>query len=221
MRFHLVGNRLCIDFANTVVAPRGGDGLSGWADLVEFLSAAAAVDPAEGRRLRALEAAAPREVGRALALARALRDAVRRILDARVTGRRLDPAWLAPVNAALAAGGGHEVIELTRGGARRRFVARRGGPEAALAPVARSAAELLEEGPGAPVRRCGNPRCVLYFYDASRTGRRRWCSMAVCGRAGSGWVWASTARRRRPRAACSRRGLRCTCGSSTCRGSWP
>ena len=52
---------------------------------------------------------------------------------------------------------------------------------AALVPVARSAAELIQEGPGAPVRKCGNPKCVLYFYDASRTGRRRWCSMAVCG----------------------------------------
>jgi predicted RNA-binding Zn ribbon-like protein len=201
MRFHLIGNRFCIDFANTVVGPHGGDALEGWGEVAEFLAAAGAADAAEGRRLRALEAAAPREVGRALALARALRDALRRILGARVTGRRLDPAWLAPINAALAAGEGHEVIELTRGGARRRFVARRGGPEAALAPVARSAAELLEEGPGAPVRRCGNPRCVLYFYDASRTGRRRWCSMAVCGNRMKVAAHARRARATRPRRA--------------------
>jgi predicted RNA-binding Zn ribbon-like protein len=201
MRFHLIGNRLCVDFANTVAGPHGGDPLEGWGEVAEFLAAAGAVDAAEGRRLRALGAAAPREVGRALALARALREALRRVLDARVAGRRLDPAWLAPINTALAAGEGHEVIELTGGGARRRFVARRGGPEAALAPVARSAAELLEEGPGAPVRRCGNPRCVLYFYDASRTGRRRWCSMAVCGNRMKVAAHARRARATRPRRA--------------------
>jgi predicted RNA-binding Zn ribbon-like protein len=50
-----------------------------------------------------------------------------------------------------------------------------------LAAIARSAAELIAEGLAAPIRKCGNPVCPLYFYDASRTGRRRWCSMAVCG----------------------------------------
>ncbi|WP_404799979.1 CGNR zinc finger domain-containing protein [Actinoalloteichus fjordicus] len=25
------------------------------------------------------------------------------------------------------------------------------------------------------------PDCVLHFHDVSRSGDRRWCSMAVCG----------------------------------------
>ncbi|HEX3035881.1 MAG TPA: CGNR zinc finger domain-containing protein, partial [Thermodesulfobacteriota bacterium] len=50
-----------------------------------------------------------------------------------------------------------------------------------LVSVARSAAELIEEGAAAPTRKCGNPNCVLYFYDVSPTRHRRWCSMAVCG----------------------------------------
>jgi predicted RNA-binding Zn ribbon-like protein len=50
-----------------------------------------------------------------------------------------------------------------------------------LAAIARSAAELIVEGPNAPVRLCANPACRLFFYDDSRTHRRRWCSMAVCG----------------------------------------
>ncbi|WP_308283044.1 CGNR zinc finger domain-containing protein [Pseudonocardia nigra] len=33
----------------------------------------------------------------------------------------------------------------------------------------------------ARVRKCGNPDCVLHFHDTSRTGERRWCSMAACG----------------------------------------
>jgi predicted RNA-binding Zn ribbon-like protein len=31
------------------------------------------------------------------------------------------------------------------------------------------------------VRNCANPACVLWFLDATRSGTRRWCSMATCG----------------------------------------
>jgi predicted RNA-binding Zn ribbon-like protein len=31
------------------------------------------------------------------------------------------------------------------------------------------------------IRRCGHPDCVLYFFDTSRNGTRRWCSMDACG----------------------------------------
>ncbi|MEV2274765.1 CGNR zinc finger domain-containing protein [Nocardiopsis sp. NPDC049922] len=31
------------------------------------------------------------------------------------------------------------------------------------------------------VRGCANPACVLHFFDTSRNGTRRWCSMAGCG----------------------------------------
>jgi predicted RNA-binding Zn ribbon-like protein len=31
------------------------------------------------------------------------------------------------------------------------------------------------------VRHCSGPGCVLHFYDTSKRGDRRWCSMAGCG----------------------------------------
>ncbi|MFC0865471.1 CGNR zinc finger domain-containing protein [Sphaerimonospora cavernae] len=31
------------------------------------------------------------------------------------------------------------------------------------------------------IRRCAHPDCVLYFYDVSKNGTRRWCSMTGCG----------------------------------------
>ncbi|ASO20464.1 putative RNA-binding Zn ribbon-like protein [Actinoalloteichus hoggarensis] len=39
---------------------------------------------------------------------------------------------------------------------------------------------LSDAAPGR-IRRCENPDCVLHFHDVSRSGDRRWCSMAVCG----------------------------------------
>jgi predicted RNA-binding Zn ribbon-like protein len=46
--------------------------------------------------------------------------------------------------------------------------------------AAQSLLDLLREGPDC-IRCCGNPDCVLYFYDRSRGHRRQWCSMAGCG----------------------------------------
>jgi hypothetical protein len=50
-----------------------------------------------------------------------------------------------------------------------------------LAPLAESASELLCEGDASRVHRCGNPKCVLYFYDTTRNRRRRFCTPEGCG----------------------------------------
>ena len=50
-------------------------------------------------------------------------------------------------------------------------------------PAVMAAANLLELLAQAPdrIRRCQNPACVLWYYDTTRNGTRRWCSMANCG----------------------------------------
>jgi predicted RNA-binding Zn ribbon-like protein len=40
--------------------------------------------------------------------------------------------------------------------------------------------QLLETSPDR-IRKCANPECILRFYDVSKNGGRRWCSMANCG----------------------------------------
>jgi predicted RNA-binding Zn ribbon-like protein len=39
---------------------------------------------------------------------------------------------------------------------------------------------LLDDRPER-IRHCANTGCVLHFYDVSKNGTRRWCSMAGCG----------------------------------------
>jgi predicted RNA-binding Zn ribbon-like protein len=46
--------------------------------------------------------------------------------------------------------------------------------------AAQNLLDLLRAGPDR-IRRCAGHGCVLHFYDASRGGRRQWCSMAGCG----------------------------------------
>ncbi|BDT98679.1 hypothetical protein IFM12276_17080 [Nocardia sputorum] len=40
--------------------------------------------------------------------------------------------------------------------------------------------ELLRTAPDR-IRQCAHPECVLFFYDTSKNGTRRWHSMATCG----------------------------------------
>jgi predicted RNA-binding Zn ribbon-like protein len=64
----------------------------------------------------------------------------------------------------------------------------------ALGLVARDAARMLGTAERARVRICASETCSARFYDRSRGGRRRWCSMQGCGNV-------AKARRHRARAA--------------------
>ena len=52
-------------------------------------------------------------------------------------------------------------------------------PEDLFAPLAYSAAALFADLDRERVRKC--PTCVLHFFDTSKKGTRRWCSMQLCG----------------------------------------
>ena len=47
--------------------------------------------------------------------------------------------------------------------------------------LARAAAMFLATADPSRIRRCGGTNCILFFYDATKSGTRRWCSMAGCG----------------------------------------
>ncbi|MFJ7156130.1 CGNR zinc finger domain-containing protein [Streptomyces sp. NPDC101118] len=46
--------------------------------------------------------------------------------------------------------------------------------------AARNYLDLLDTAPDR-IRKCAHEACVLHFFDTSRNGTRRWCSMAACG----------------------------------------
>ncbi|MEU5630323.1 CGNR zinc finger domain-containing protein [Streptomyces rishiriensis] len=53
----------------------------------------------------------------------------------------------------------------------------------AWGPAWLAARNYLELLAGAPdrIRGCAHEACALHFFDTSRNGARRWCSMATCG----------------------------------------
>lgn len=164
------GSRPALSLANT--RTRAEDLLSGPAQLGRWLEEQRGTlgEPGEDTALRLREF-------------RALREAIRDLLEASVDDRPLPPAPVAAVNAASAA------VPLTT-----RLVVREDGRGAAaavpghgsptttiLASIARSAIELLgSEATGrlgvCPATRCGR------FFVAARAGQR-WCSNACGNRA--------------------------------------
>jgi predicted RNA-binding Zn ribbon-like protein len=54
-------------------------------------------------------------------------------------------------------------------------------PEDVWAPIAAAAAELLASAEPFRIRQCESETCVIHFYDTSKKGSRRWCSMNICG----------------------------------------
>ncbi len=178
----LVGGRLCVDFANTVYPQhRPGGSLATWEALVGFLLVTNLVRKAEYQRLLDLEVSARQDVAAVYRTALELREAISAALAA-IAGRRPVATWcVQAVNRVLRYTEGYEQLVPEGPGWRLGYVESEKRLEWLLAAIARSAAEVIAEGPRAPVRKCGRPECVLYFYDTSRTGKRRWCQMAVCG----------------------------------------
>jgi predicted RNA-binding Zn ribbon-like protein len=185
----LVAGRLALDFAN--LAPAARD-LS-WEEFVTFLEDARLVSGERAARLRPLLSNEPQAVDAVLLRILRLRESLRAIFASMVEAEHYPSSWVEPINEILRITEGHDELVFRGAGPSSgnhsgqnagwslQFVAREGGLEWLLAAIARSAAELLVEGPRAPIRRCANPSCALFFYDDSRTHRRRWCSMKRCG----------------------------------------
>jgi len=173
----LIAGRLALDFANLI--PEAHD--VSWQEFVEFLVDSQVVSKERGQRLENLGRSEPAAVDGVLLKILRLRECVRAVFSAVEEGRRFPHAWAAPINEILRLTEGHDELVAREGRWRLEFVARESGLEWLLAAIARSAAELMVEGAAAPIKRCANPECRLFFYDDSRTRQRRWCSMALCG----------------------------------------
>jgi predicted RNA-binding Zn ribbon-like protein len=172
-----LGGRLAADFVN---ATPPNTELS-WERLIHFLESTDIVSKERGAQLLNLPQSDPQAAKALLTKAQRLSHALRRVFTAMVRKQRMAGEWIEPVNEILRITEGHDELVGQDGVWKIEFVAREGGLDWLLAAVARSGAEIIAEGAGARLRLCANAHCGLFFYDDSRTRRRRWCSMAVCG----------------------------------------
>lgn len=178
----VLGGRLCLDFVNTI-DPRYGpvriDYLPDYRSLVAWAGKMGICPESEQAML--LEEAvnqpgAARAVhGRARELRRDLYALLRspRAADVRLPLRRF--------NTEVRAAGRHvAVVECERG---YELAWTDGGNlDRVLWRIVRSAAELMASPRELDrVRECDGRNCGWLFVDTSKAGRRRWCSMEICG----------------------------------------
>jgi len=176
-RLPLLGGRLSVDFAN---ASASNTELS-WEHLILFLESTDIVSSERGAHLLSLPQSDLQAAQALLQKAWRLGTALRKVFAAMIRKQRILAEWIAPINEILRITEGHDELIGQDNSWKIEFVAREGGLDWLLAAVARSGAEIVAEGARARLRVCANPSCGMFFYDNSRTRRRRWCSMAVCG----------------------------------------
>ena len=182
---HLIGGALCLDFVNTVDprhAPGRREYLDSYPAFVAWGSHAGAIDADQAERLRQAAAAQPAETDRVLGRAIRLREALYPLFSQPDRRRRPEPEDLGVLQAELARALASFRLSWSPAGFGWEWDQASSGIDRVLWPVARSAANLLAQGPLERIRECpGQGTCGWLFLDLSKNASRRWCDMRVCG----------------------------------------
>jgi predicted RNA-binding Zn ribbon-like protein len=177
--FLFVGNQLALDFVNTRPVQNGEpmELLPDFPALLRWFHAAGLLSIPEMANLQPQGGSVAAR--RTLDAMRQLREKLRKEVLAWEGGAHLHRSTLEELNQLMAA---HPMLRKLQASGNAPswelwFEPRQ--PEDLFAPVADSAAKLFASVDHNRVRKCG--QCVLHFYDTSKKGTRRWCSMQLCG----------------------------------------
>ena len=180
----LANPRWCLDFTNTVAVHDGRspyDYLRGYADLVAWSQQAGLRTEREAETLRQREARRPAAAGAVLREARALREAIYRLLAAQTRGAVPPVADLAVLNGTLSRALVHARLEPAAEAIAWAWEAAEDALDAMLWPVATSAAALLASDEVKRVRECAGRDCAWLFLDTTKNHSRRYCRAEGCG----------------------------------------
>jgi predicted RNA-binding Zn ribbon-like protein len=182
-RYDLVGGRLCLDFCNTTSDRRGSpeERLESYADVVGWGWRAGVLNAEEAARLTRLGMRSPTEALGVWERSLRLRDALTSIFGVVAEGRRIRPGALDVLNGELAGAMARSQVVPTDTGFTWLWAEGGKALDCVLWPIARSAADLLTEGPLSAIRICEGRGCGWLFLDTSRNRTRRWCDMRICG----------------------------------------
>jgi predicted RNA-binding Zn ribbon-like protein len=164
--FDFLGGRLAIDFVNTVSGKRLIAPIERFNDYGDVVSWAEQIGIASAARAKTLRRIAREHPAKAEAVA---------------ARERADDADLELFNRELAEAFSHLRVAQNADGFAWSFC-EEDALVSLLWPVTRSASDVLMKDDPARVRMCEAPDgCGWLFYDETRNGTRRWCSMKDCG----------------------------------------
>jgi predicted RNA-binding Zn ribbon-like protein len=182
--FFFVADLLALDLVNTEIMVRGKprDLLATPADLARWWQAAQRHYP-ERPEVRGAQAVFLNDSDVLVEL-RNVRAALRTIFSALVDGVVPEAQAIAQMNAVLRQG--HHAIEATPAGdIQPVYQISDQTSSAFFFPIVLSAISWLTTGERYRLHRCANKRCVLLFYDTTKSATRRWCSTGCMDRARS------------------------------------
>ena len=158
--FLFVGNQLALDFLNTKLVDGDVDveKLPDWAAFARWCVAAGIGQAGEGR----------------IAEIREFREQLRVAVTSLEDGENPSPEFVAEVNSLLSRYPARVVLDAGIDG-----MAKKTSHEGFWGTMAAAVAELLTQTERHRVRKCEH--CIVHFYDVSKKGSRRWCSMNLCG----------------------------------------
>jgi predicted RNA-binding Zn ribbon-like protein len=180
--FRCPGGALCLDFCNTgqgLKNSRGEEWVLTFADLIDWLSTAKALDASQAARLRAAGERSPEAAAEVWRRSIELREALARALLARTEGRQVQASDLNVIDEEYARTAPFAHLAATDDGFT--WTVEAEALDSALRPIVESAVALLTSPRLARLRRCGNSTCYWLFLDETKNCSRRWCEMASCG----------------------------------------
>jgi predicted RNA-binding Zn ribbon-like protein len=174
--FSRLGDPLCIEFVNRTnlrLKPPREPFVGTYEALIAWAEAAGMLSRGDRRELVELGDRDPRRATMILRRALNLREG----LFALFSGGPASRKGLETLNAEIRRASAHLHVARERGS----FALTWKAGSRILGPVVLSAVELLTSSDLKRIQVCDGDGCEFLFLDNSRTRRRRWCSMAVCG----------------------------------------
>jgi predicted RNA-binding Zn ribbon-like protein len=180
--FLFVGNLLVLDFLNTkpLLEGKRTELLSNTAALERWLVASGIVTSPKTRAMvRRWRDSPPADSF--LEKLRAFRERLRDTVIRQQAGLLVGDAFVSEINLLLREHPSRVALHRTAKKLESVIIFEPQEPEDVWAPIAAAAAELLSNIPASRIRKCESESCVIHFYDTSKKGSRRWCSMNICG----------------------------------------
>lgn len=180
--FLFLANDPCLDFVNTEVILNSvpTDLLNNFTDFGEWLEKAGITGVGDARR-ESKHRGATLEATRSLRAVRELRSVLRSSAEKVLKTGRVPDVLVSALNRHLR--NPRQVTEVLSPNGRLQTHSRwlLEKPADLIVPVAHLAANFFASADYSAIRKCENPRCILFFYDTSKNHTRRWCSMGLCG----------------------------------------
>jgi len=181
--FEFTGNRLCLDFVNTIHDRAGTprELLYSYDDLIAWSLEGDILTEAEAEQLRKKADQQKAEAAAVLRQAIDLRETIYRICFAIATDVSPAEVDLSAFNDMLAKAMAHAYLQHAEDSFVWDWRDKGQALDRMLWPVVRSTADVLSSEDRDSVRVCAAEDCSWMFLDTSKNHSRRWCDMKSCG----------------------------------------